>query len=372
MYLPFRAPSFGSASLHRESPTGPRILITKLTSLGDVVKTLPVVEDIRAAIPDARIDWVVERPVDALLELHPGIERVIPLELRRYRKERRYAAGLGAIIRDMSGLRAQRYDLVVDLQGRMKSALTAGFARGPVVGPAPGPRSEPHYHRLYRSCIPVGVSAGMNAIERNRALCAAALGYPLPRTAPDFGLRADDLPASSMVPSCGFALLAHGSSSAGKCWPERHWIELGRELERHGLCCLLPWGSIDENGRAHRIAAQIGNALVLERSVTLPELMTLLSQAMVVIGTDSGLVHLAAACGAPTAAIFVATDPGVFGIRARTPYRNLGAPGLPPLPMQVLGEVEALLAEAPSHERRRQHPDIDSSLCGTMSCLSTV
>ena len=356
MYLPFHAPSSGSASLHRESPTGPRILITKLTSLGDVVKTLPVVEDIRAALPGARIDWVVERPVDALLELHPGIERVIPIELRRYRKERRYVAGLGAILRDMSGLRAQRYDLVVDLQGRMKSALAASFARGPAVGPAPGPRSEPHYHRLYRSCIPAGAGAGKNAIERNRALCAAALGYPLPRTAPHFGLRADDFPATSMVPSCRFAVLAHGSSAAGKCWPERHWVELGRELERRGLRCLLPWGSNDENGRAHRIAARIGNSLVLERSATLPELMSLLSQATVVIGTDSGLVHLAAACGAPTAALFVATDPGMYGIQARTPHRNLGGPGLPPLPMQVIGAVEALLAEAPSPWARCANP----------------
>ena len=153
MSLPFHAESSDSASLHRESPTGLRILIIKLTSLGDVVKALPVVEDIHAALPGARVDWIVERPVDALLALHGGIARVIPIELRRYRKERRYAAGLGAIIRDLSALRAQRYDLVVDLQGRMKSALTARLACGPAVGPAPGPRSEPHYHRLYRSCI---------------------------------------------------------------------------------------------------------------------------------------------------------------------------------------------------------------------------
>jgi len=108
---------------------------------------------------------------------------------------------------------------------------------------------------------------------------------------------------------------------------------------------MLPWGDAVEAQRARRIAARIGDATVFERRISLPEWAAVLAGAAVVVGTDSGLVHLAAACGAPTAAIFVATQPALFGIDADTPYRNLGAPGQPVEPAEVLAAVESMLAE---------------------------
>lgn len=313
-------------------PTAPaaggtqRILIVKLTSLGDIIKALPVIADIRAARPGVPIDWVVERPGDRLLALHPGLSRVIPLELRRYRKEGRYGEALRALRRDIVALRAERYTQIVDLQGRMKSALTALSAHGPVTGPAAGPASEPMYARFYRSRVPRGVFDGLDAIDVNRAIAAAALGYPRPSGPPRFGLDAHSagLPAWFETGS-RMAVLVHGSSKSEKCWPEADWIGLGRWLTSQGLRCVLPWGNEQERLAAQRLAAGIGDNAWLPPEVPgLVEWVGVLGRAALVIGVDSGLTHLAAASGAPTIAIFVSTSPTDFGVRADTPHRNLG------------------------------------------------
>jgi heptosyltransferase-1 len=307
-----------------------RILIVKLTSLGDIIKALPVVEDIRRELPDTAIDWVVERPADALLALHDGIDRIIPLELRRYRKERRYGAALQAAWRDLDGLRAHRYDCIVELQGRSKSAIVAALARGPVIGPEPAASAEAAHRHLYHQRIERRHFEGRDAIAMNRILAARALGYPLPTQAPGFGLRPGPRSADWPAPSGPLAILVHGSSKPEKTLPEAVWVELGRWLSARGLCCLLPWGDTAEQVRARRLADQIGSAaLVPERMPSLPEWVGILAAASVVAGVDSGITHLAAASGAPTLALFTATQSSIFRIEARTPHRNLGDIGVP-------------------------------------------
>lgn len=323
-----------------------RVLIVKLSSLGDVIKALPVIDDIRQALPGARIDWVVERPCDGLVGLHPDIDRVIPLELRRYRKEGRYVAGLRAASRDLGALRARRYDRIVDLQGRMKSALVAALARGPVAGPAPGPASEAGYHHLYRQVIGRAAFDGLDAIAVNRKLCAVALGYTAPETLPRFGLRSPPAMTAGAIPASAYAVLIHGSSRPEKTWPESQWIETGRALARRGLRCLLPWGDAAESQRSHRLAASIGDSIVPEGPWALANWAGVLAAASVVVGVDSGLTHLAAACGTPTVAIFVATQAQIFGLQADTPHRNMGNAGAAPTSEEVLGAVDELLAES--------------------------
>lgn len=323
-----------------------RILIVKLSSLGDVIKALPVIDDIRHALPRARIDWAVERPCDGLVALHPGIDRVVPLELRRYRKESRYLAGLRAATGDLGGLRARRYGRIVDLQGRVKSALVAALARGPVAGPEPGPSSEAGYQHLYRQVIGRAAFADLDAIAVNRMLCARALGYTMPGTLPRFGLRPPAGMRGGVIPASAFAVLVHGSSRPAKTWPESRWIETGRHLARRGLRCLLPWGDAAEAQRSHRLAAAIGDSIVPEGPLPLANWAGVLAAASVVVGVDSGLTHLAAACGAPTVAIFVATQARVFGLQADTPHRNLGDVGTAPTSEEVLGAVDEVLAES--------------------------
>jgi heptosyltransferase-1 len=211
----------------------------------------------------------------------------------------------------------------------MKSALTAWVARGPVSGPAPGPASEPLYAALYRHRVPRRIFEGLDAIEVNRALAAAALGYPRPDSPPSFRLEARSviLPAAlhEMAAQAPFAVLVHGSSKAEKAWPEADWIGLGRRLAASGLRCVLPWGSDAERAVAARLASAIGSKACLPPAMpSLVEWVGFLGRAALVVGVDSGLTHLAAASGAPTVALFVSTSPADFGVRADTPHRNLG------------------------------------------------
>lgn len=323
----------------------PRVLLVKLTSLGDVIKALPVIDDIHRALPGATVDWVVERPVDSLLALHPGIATVIPLALRRYRKEGRYGAALRGVWRDIGLLRAHRYDCIVDLQGRRKSAIVAALACGPVIGPAPGPSSEPMYQRFYRRCVGRTLFEGRDAISVNRILAAQALGYPMPSSPPRFGLCPGATPPGDLVPARPFAVLVHGSSKPEKTLPEATWIELGNWLSSHGLRCLLPWGDAQERARARHLADAIGSAaLVPQRMPSLTEWVGILARAAVVAGVDSGITHLAAASGAPTVAIFTATSSAIFRIEAETPHRNLGDAGRKVELAEIRAAIAALLA----------------------------
>jgi heptosyltransferase-1 len=126
------------------------------------------------------------------------------------------------------------------------------------------------------------------------------------------------------------------TSRADKLWPEARWIELGRAL---GRPVVLPWGNAEERGRAERIARGVGEALVPDR-MTLEALARMLAGAKSVVGLDSGLSHLAAAFGAPSVAIFCASDPALTGLYGAPRARNIGAPGRPP---QVVEVLQALL-----------------------------
>lgn len=324
----------------------PRILIVKLTSLGDVVKALPVVDDIHREVPGAVVDWAVEQPCDALVALHPGIDRVVPFELRRYRKERRYGTGLRALLRDIRALRTRRYDHVIDLQSRMKSAVVAALARGPATGLACGLASERHYDRLYRRTIPREAITGLDAVAAYRAQVAWSIGYPVPVREASHGTIVQRRPPASFgtILPCDFVVLLHGSAGTEKCWPEERWIALGCELHRRGVRSLLPWGSASEGVRARRLASGIPGAIVPEQILDLPDWVGVFQRARLVVGVDTGLTHLAAACDVPTVAIFRATSAMHFGIRGSVPHWNLGGEGIEVLVEEVVRAVDALLA----------------------------
>src|SRR5690349_14684218 len=147
----------------------PRILLVKTSSLGDVVHNLPVATDIRAALPRAEIDWVVEEAFSAIPWLHPAVARVIPIAIRRWRSrflDRAVRGEIGAFTRE---LKREAYDAVIDTQGLLKSALVAWTARGIRHGLDFASSREPlffFYDRTY------SVPWTMHAVERNRVLAA--------------------------------------------------------------------------------------------------------------------------------------------------------------------------------------------------------
>jgi heptosyltransferase-1 len=314
----------------------PRILFVKTSSLGDVVHNCPAVSDVARRVPGATIDWVVEEAFAEVVALHPGVRRVIPVAIRRWRGELLAGATWSEFGAFRTALRSERYDAVIDSQGLVKSALVASLAHGPKHGLDRGSAREPFAARFYDAGH--AVHGNLHAVDRNRQLAASALGYRVDDPC-DYGLRVPgEVPMPVRKP---FALLFTMTSRDDKLWPEEHWRSLGNALEARGLHCLLPWGTEEERRRCARIATAIPRAVV-PRRMALAELANLAREARCVVGVDTGLAHLAAAVDAPVVGLYCGSDPALTGLHGGKWTRNLGNAGAPPSVAEVLKAVETL------------------------------
>lgn len=314
-----------------------RVLIVKTSSMGDVVHALPAVSDMLAARPGLQVDWLVEAPFAAIPRLHGGVRKVMPLSWRKWRKslfKPETRAAIGAL---RTELQREPYDLVLDLQGLLKSVLWGKQARGPLVGYDRHSIREPLAALFYSR--KATVSRALQAVERNRRLAAAHLGYAMPTTAPDFGISA---PQGSWAAPAACAALIPCASRAEKLWPEAHWIAVGQRLQAAGLTPVLVWGSDEERARAERIAAGCGG--VVPPFLTVADTAAVLGQARQIVGLDTGFSHLAAAFGAPTIGIYCDHEPGLAGITGPGRVASFGGPGQVPSLAEVLAQLELHLA----------------------------
>lgn len=312
-----------------------RILLIKTSSMGDVIHNLPVVSDIRAQHPDAEIDWLVEENFAEIPRLHPGVAKVIPVAVRRWRKQLFSVATRKEIGEFDRAIRSENYDYVIDTQGLFKSALLAWRCRGIRCGyDAQSARESVAAYAYDRR---FSVDTKLHAVTRNRTLAALAIGYTTSATL-DYGLAS----LSNASATKATAVLLTATSRDDKLWPDDRWIAVGKTLSANGISCVLPGGNAIERERAARIAEAIPNAIALP-PLGLTALAQELAAARVVIGVDTGLVHLAAALGRPTIALYCASDPLLTGVLAETPFKNLGARGAPPTHDAVLQSVAAML-----------------------------
>lgn len=299
-----------------------QLLIIKTSSLGDVIHNLPVVADVLAQSPGTEIDWVVEEDYADIPVMHPRVRRVIPVGLRRWRRRMLAPETWRDIARFRRDLQYKTYEIVLDSQGLLKSALLARLARGPTRGPDRTTARESLAAYFYDQAF--HVARGRHAVERNRDLASQALGYPPPVGAPDYGIRAPEVKFPFSVPG-KFIVGLHATSRAAKRWPDEQWITLGKKLAGREIPLLLPWGNPDEERHARSLAQQLEHAIVLPR-LSLRELAALMGRAQAVVGVDTGLVHLSAALDRPTVAIFTDTSPTLTGVVAARPerVRNVG------------------------------------------------
>ncbi len=314
-----------------------RILVVKTSSMGDVVHAMPMVTDIRRQLPGCEIDWLVEAPFAAIPQMHPGLRRVLPMAWRQWRENLFSAATWRAMRELRHTLREAKYDLVLDLQGLVKSALWARQAGAPVLGYDRTSIREPLACWAYRRTATV--SWELQAVLRCRMLAAAHLGYALPKTAPDFGLRA---PVGGWAPRGAYAVLIPNASRREKLWPERHWVAVGRRLHERGWTPLVLWGRDEEQTLAERIAASCDGDVPPFLRVS--EMASVLAGAQHVVGLDTGFTHLAAAFGRPTLGIYCDHEPGQAGITGPGRVASIGGKGKVPSRNDVLALLEQQLA----------------------------
>jgi heptosyltransferase-1 len=310
------------------------ILFIKTSSLGDVIHHMPALTEARKARPDATFTWLVEEAFAPLVRLHPAVGEVVPVAWRRWRNSL-YAPGtLGEIVGSLRAIRAPRYDLIVDSQGLLRSAIIARLAHGRRHGYDAASIREALAAMFYD--VRHSISRDLHAVQRNRILSGKVLGYA-PQGAPDFGLDHAALAGAGKP----YAVLLHATARKEKQWPEESWIALGRRLSRDGIELVLPWGTEPERLRAERIAAGLMGARVPQRA-SLDAVARLIAGAQFVVGVDTGLLHLAAALGVPLVAIFAGSQPHLTGPVGNGPLVVLGANGEPPSVDEVTKGVEGL------------------------------
>ena len=321
------------------------ILVVRPSSLGDIVHALTLVADVRAHRPDLAIDWVAETGFVPLVELHPGIRRVVPVALRHWRHHPFAVSTWREFASFRRALRREEYAAVLDLQEQIKGALIARMARGVRHGGDRASIREPlasFAHDVHHAIDPK-----QHFIARCRQLAAAALGYRA-EGPPRFGL-VPPPPATGAVPDRPFVVFVHGTSRPDKLWPDAHWRRLVERFAASGFAVVVPWGSETERSRSERYAAGVANVHVPPPPrQTLPALAGLLARAKLAVGVDTGLVHLAAALGTPTVSLFVATDPLRCGVGVAGPHaRDLGGVGSMPTPEAVERAAGELMRCAP-------------------------
>lgn len=300
--------------------------------MGDVVHATAVVNDIHQHLPDAEIDWLVEAPFAAIPQMHPGVQRVLPMSWRKWRKRLWDSSTWAAMASLRQQMRSGHYDLVLDLQGLLKSAIWARQAQAPVAGYDSASIREPFAVWLYLRRA--NVSPALHAVQRCRLLVAAHLGYAAPSTPADFGLRAKP---GTWMPQRPYAVLIPNASRPEKLWPERHWAALGQRLQQQGWQPVVLWGRPDEQSLAESIAASCEGDVPPFLSVA--DMAGVLAGAQQVVGLDTGFSHLAAALGRPTVGIYCDHEPGLAGIIGSGPVASVGGKGQVP----SKGEVMALL-----------------------------
>jgi heptosyltransferase-1 len=310
-----------------QATASPKRLLVKLSSLGDVLHNLPIVWDLRQRLPEAKIDWIVEEGYLHLLEplktteTFRGIDSIIPVAFRRWRKNLLSIKTWREFFAMRKLLQATTYDVVLETQGLLKSALVCALTKksnnAVVAGLGNATEHsgyEPMARVFYTESVHVPVKC--HAIDRSRWVMCSAFDWSLinrneepPRFYPQAfvqqlppplfeGLKKID--QSTSVP---YVVCFHSTARAAKRWPNAHWVELGKVLSSQGYQVILPWGSESEMKVSALIASQIPGAIV-PRAFSIEEAYSVVAHAALTIGVDTGLTHLSAVLGKPTVEIY--------------------------------------------------------------------
>lgn len=347
-----------SSSLNLDRP---KILLVKLSSLGDVLHNLPIVRDLRARLPDAQIDWVVEEGYVHLLQPlltttgFRGIDRIIPVGLRRWKKELFSLSAWREFFTFKAKLQEVSYDVVIETQGLLKSALVCFLAKKSpdaiVAGLANATEFsgyEPLARWFYNQSVQVPTRC--HAVDRSRWVMCSALDWPLLErsSVPEFYsseyIQSLKLPAGLVSKQliAPYILCFHSTAREAKRWPSIHWIALGQEFASRGYQVVFPWGNLAEQAVSKEIASHVPNALV-PPAFSIEDAFGVIAGAVLTVGVDTGLTHLAAALGKPTIEIYC--DSPIWKTEGywTENIRNVGDIQKPPTVAEVLKACSKLL-----------------------------
>jgi heptosyltransferase I len=364
-----------------------KILIVKLSSLGDVLHNLSIVWDLRAKYPDAQIDWVVEEGYVGLLEplkttysdgnvtpVFSGIDRIIPLAFRRWKKALKRGEFIQSIqeyIAFKADLQTTQYDLIIETQGLLKSAWVTKLANPHQTAKVFGLANqtefsgyEPWARHFYTDCVQVPLHC--HAVDRSRWVSASAMDVPVPDRAlapPQFYpetyvqslIEAANLGFASTRVDLGFdvtkpyVMCFHATAGVSKRWSDDHWVSIGKALVAKGIQVVLSWGNDKEKQISIQLAKKIsghtsleGSKAIVPNAFSIADAFSLVAGAKVTIGVDTGLTHLSAILGMPTIELYCDSPRWKTEGYWSPKIHNLGDKGQPPTPEEVLQALKDL------------------------------
>ncbi len=307
-----------------------KILIVKTTSMGDVIHALPAVADIARAMPEVQIDWVVEKSFADIPQLSAHVTKVHQVAVRQWRKNLFSSQTWRDIGSVKNAMACERYDLVIDLQGLVKSAVVGRWAQSTLAGYDANSIKEPLASRFYQKTY--AVSRDELALTRCRALCAKALGYDYTSLPLSFGMKVQKN-AATQKPYAAFLV---NTSRETKLWAEDRWVALAQAMFVRGLEVVLLWATEEEKARVERISDATGGACRVLPRMPIGKCGRVLQGATLAVGVDTGLTHLAAATGIPTVGLFLDFPIELVGLSGER-VKSIGGVGANP-------EVDAVLA----------------------------
>lgn len=287
-----------------------RVLIVKVSSLGDIIHTLPAVTDAYRSHTGLVFDWVVEENFVEVPSWHPAVDKVIPVAIRRWRKSLMKTYMRKEFRQFKHALQGEHYDMVIDAQGLIKSGMISRLSRGLTIGLSNRTIREPLATLFYNKVYSVPWTE--HAVDRVRQLFSRALKHGYDKDKVDYGLDASRFGVASANHDEKTVVFLHGTTWATKHWPEYYWKHLGHIAAEAGYRVMLPWGDDSEKQRAQFIARDNANAEVLDK-LSLSGIADEINRSSGVIAVDTGLGHLAAALAKPTVSLYGPTDPGLSG-----------------------------------------------------------
>ena len=336
----------------------PKILLVKLSSLGDVLHNLPIVWDIRARLPNAQIDWVVEEAYVHLLtpllsqKSFQGIDRIIPFGLRRWKREMLSAKSWQEFFSFKRELQQVSYDIIIETQGLLKSALVCALAQksphAVVTGLANATEFsgyEPISLAFYNQSVQVPFQC--HAVDRSRYVACSALDLPLINRTEKAQFYPSHYIDSIVIPKViglkkPYILFFHSTAREAKRWANDNWISLGKKLSALGYQVVLPWGSSAEEKISNGLAEQIPGSLV-PNAFSIQEAFAVIANAALVVGVDTGLTHLSAVLNKPTVEIYCDSPRWKTEGYWSEKIRNVGDIKAPPMIDQVVKASLSLL-----------------------------
>lgn len=294
-----------------------KILLIKLSSLGDIIHSLPAINDMAKHSPQGELHWLVEEDFTALAKLHPFVKKIHPMHLRRLKKQKKIGAMISHIKQIRHMLKQENYDIIIDAQGLIKSAIFGKGLTNNFFGYDKKSARDSTASYFYPQKI--SVSKDLHALERTRQLCAKALQYSIKNEPFHYGLnkqdyqkKGQDILAQHHIEG-HFVFFFHGTTWPTKHWPLDYWFELAQKLKNKDLKAVLTYGNEMEKNRAYKLAEMSDNIYILPK-LALLDVMAVMALAHQFVAVDTGLGHLAAALDLQGVAIYGPTNPKKVGI----------------------------------------------------------